>query len=107
MKNRKKLKTKEEEESFLKQVREGEIEGSFVLPENASHKDRMKFKLCEDFVLYLKKEEMTQQELADELGIDKARISDIVHYRIENYTLDRLVDWHEKLFPEMTSIKMA
>ena len=107
MKDQRKFKTKKEEEKFIKEVKEGKVEGSFVLPRNASHKERIKFKLCEDFLLYLKEHDMSQKELADFLGIDKARVSDIIHYRTKDYTLDRLVDWHEKLFPDADSIKIA
>ncbi len=71
------------------------------LPKNASKADRLKYDLCKQFVRYLLKHEMTQKELSLELGIEPARLNEIVKYRIELFTVDRLLNYAELLKPSL------
>lgn len=72
-------------------------EPSRLLPKNASKADRVKYKLCEMFVIYLTKKNMTQVQLAKKLKVDPSRINEIVKYRIDLYTVDKLMALAEKL----------
>jgi predicted XRE-type DNA-binding protein len=72
-------------------------EPSRTLPKNASKADRLKHELCEKFVVYLRKHKMTQAELARKLKVDPSRINEIVKYRIDLYTADKLLDLAERL----------
>jgi len=40
-----------------------------------------------------------QKKLAEKIGVDEARISDILRGRIGSFTLDRLIAYVEKLRP--------
>lgn len=73
------------------------VEPSRMLPKNASKADQVKFKLCEKFVVYLQEHDMTQVQLAKKLKIDPSRINEIVKYRIDLFTADKLMDLAEKL----------
>ena len=68
-----------------------------MLPKNASNADRLKYQICERFVAYLLKNKMSQAQLARRLKVDPARINEIVKYRIDLYTVDKLLDLAERL----------
>ncbi len=72
-------------------------EPSRLLPNDASKADQVKYKLCEKFVIYLLDHKMTQAQLAKRLKIDPSRINEIVKYRIDLYTIDKLMDLAERL----------
>ncbi|OFZ35828.1 MAG: hypothetical protein A2504_16545 [Bdellovibrionales bacterium RIFOXYD12_FULL_39_22] len=68
------------------------VEPTFVLDrKNASSVDKIKYDLCREFVDYILSNKISQVELADELGIDKARVNKIIKYRIEVFTIDKLL----------------
>ncbi len=73
------------------------VEPSRMLPKNASKADQVKFKLCEKFVIYLQENSMTQVHLAKKLKVDPSRINEIVKYRIDLFTTDKLMNLAEKL----------
>jgi predicted XRE-type DNA-binding protein len=73
------------------------VEPSRLLPKNASKADQLKYKLCEKFVIYLMEHNVTQSQLAKRLKVDPSRISEIVKYRIDLYTVDKLMDLAERL----------
>ena len=86
-------------EKELKRVREmlDKVEPSKLLPKNASKADQVKYKLCEKFVIYLLKHKISQVQLAKKLKVDPSRINEIVKYRIDLYTVDKLMDLAERL----------
>ena len=86
-------------EKQLKSIREKleKVEPSRLLPKNASKSDRLKYELCEKFVIYLREHNMTQVSLARKLKVDPARINEIVKYRIDLYTVDKLLDLAQAL----------
>lgn len=76
-------------------------EPSHGLPPNASKTDRLKYELCKQFVVHLNREKINQKELAEKLGIEPARLNEIVKYRIDLFTVDRLLDYVELLDPDI------
>jgi predicted XRE-type DNA-binding protein len=67
-------------------------EPSFVIDrKNASAVDKVKYDLCKEFVKYVLENKISQIELAEKLGFDKARVNKIVKYRIEYFTIDKLL----------------
>ena len=72
-------------------------EPSRLLPKNASKADQVKFKLCEKFVIYLMEHKMSQVQLSKKLKVDPSRVNEIVKYRIDLYTVDKLMDLAERL----------
>ncbi len=71
-------------EKDLKKIRERleKVEPSYLLPENASKVDRLKYALCQKFVVYLLQHKISQAELARRLSMDTARLNEIVKYKI-------------------------
>ena len=71
-----------------------------MLPAKATPLDRAKFALCNQLLVYMRRNALTQRELAKQLGVVESRVSEIVHYRIKKLTLDRLVKYHQTIDPQ-------
>ena len=82
------------------------VEPVRVLPKNASEVDKVKYAICRKFVLHLRKTKLTQKQLAKKLKIDPARMNEIVKYRIELFTIDKLISIAEGL-DEGIKLKVA
>jgi predicted XRE-type DNA-binding protein len=82
-------------EKELKSVRAKleKVEPSYTLRKNASNVDIIKYKVCEKFVIYLMTNKMTQAQLAKKLKVSPARVNEIVKYRIDLFTLDKLIEF--------------
>lgn len=72
-------------------------EPSRTLPKNASMVQKVKYQICEKFVAYILDHNISQAELARQLKMDPARLNEIVKYRIELYTIDKLIELAERL----------
>jgi len=86
-------------ERQLKSIRSKieKAEPSRLLPKKASKAERVKYKLCEKFVIYLLENKMTQVQLAKKLKVNPSRVNEIVKYRIDLYTVDQLMNLAERL----------
>ena len=89
-------------EKKLKEIRSRleKAEPSRTLPKDATTSQRIKYKICEKFVIYLLDNDLTQAELARELEMDTARLNEIVKYKIDLFTIDKLIEFVEKLDTE-------
>ena len=72
-----------------------------LLPSDASKADKLKFELCKQFVTHLQEEGISQLALAKELDIEPARLNEILKYRLDLFTVDRLLDYAERLNPKL------
>ncbi len=90
-------------EEELKKVRKklARVKGSYGLPPDATALDKAKYKMCERFLIYMREADLTQRELSKKIGVPETRVSEIVHYRIWKFTLDRLIEYYEKLDPKV------
>ncbi|MEK6705462.1 MAG: XRE family transcriptional regulator [Bdellovibrionota bacterium] len=90
-------------EDEIKEIRKStsRMKGTAHLPPDASALDRAKYDLCQEFVIFMRKKCISQRKLAEMLGVPESRISEIVHYRINKLTLDRLVRYMETLRPNL------
>ena len=88
-------------EEVKKRLSSPEVLGSSLLPENATEIDRTKYKACEMIIRFRRQSGLKQKELAIRLGIDESRMSEILHYKIEGFTLDRLVGYAQTLYPNL------
>lgn len=70
---------------------------SRALPSNASNAEKLKYKLCQKFVIYLQENQLTQVALAKKLNVDQARVSEIVKYKIDLFTIDKLLNLADRL----------
>lgn len=79
---------------------------SELLPADASTLDKTKYHLCALLLIYKRQNGLTQRELAKKLGVVESRVSEVLHYRIQKLTLDRLVKYHVILNPKF-ELKVA
>lgn len=70
------------------------------LLQNATKIERLKFKLCEKFVIYKNENKMTQRALAKKMEINESLVSKITHYHFEEFTVERLLTYLDKISPE-------
>ncbi len=95
-------------EKELKLIRKklAKTEPSRLLPKNASKADVLKYKLCEKFVIYVTDNNISQVQLAKKLKVDPSRVNEIVKYRIDLYTIDKLMELAERLHLDF-NVKVA
>jgi len=91
--------SKKDLESVLKKLEKSQ--GTLALKENATSLERFRFDLCQKFLKYKKFHDLNQKELAKALGVDEAKISKILHHRIDEFSTDRLIDLYSKLDPHL------
>jgi predicted XRE-type DNA-binding protein len=79
---------------------------SKLLSDDAGPVERAKHQLCAHFIRYRRDEAITQRELAKRLGVTESRVSEILHYHHEQFTIDRLLDLLNRIKPGV-NLKVA
>jgi len=74
---------------------------SEALAENATEVERAKYRVCQMIAGYQRELGLQQDDLARMMDVDKARVSEIIRGKIKHFTLDRLVNYSERLIPEI------
>ncbi len=67
------------------------------VPDDAPLADRAKFQLCQAILKYKFDLELSSVELSKVLDCPTSRVSEILHCRIEKFTVDRLLSYYERL----------
>jgi predicted XRE-type DNA-binding protein len=95
-------------ECELKKIRKKlqKAEGTLMLAPNATPLEKFRWDVCQKFVVYKHKHELTVEQLADILGTDKAKVSKILRHRIESFSTDRLLTLLQVIYPD-TKLKVA
>lgn len=85
--------------SFMKLVDKAAKRGEIpkALSKNASYEEQMKYSLCKLFARFVLKNKIKAVELAEIIKLPKTRVSDILNYKTEKYTVDRLLSYAWKL----------
>lgn len=91
--------SKEKIKSVLKELEK--VEGTLAISTDASPLEKFRFDVCQKFLKYKIEKDITQKELAKILGVDEAKVSKILRYRVEEFSTDRLVDLYTKLNPNV------
>ncbi len=68
---------------------------------NASKTDLAKYEICQLIAKYRREHNLMQKQIAEQIGVDESRISDLLHGRIEGFTLERVVSYGEKIYPAL------
>ncbi len=95
-------------EEKLKKIRKDleKAEPSYLLPEDATKADILKYALCQKFVVHIQENKISQVDLAKKLNMDTARLNEILKYRINLFTVDKLIEFTQRLDPNL-EIKVA
>lgn len=86
-----------EEELERARKKLSKVEGTLMLSENPTPLERLRWEICQRFVIYKMENNITQKELAERVGVDEAKISKILRHRIDEFTTDRLVNLFSKI----------
>ncbi len=82
-------------DEILKSLDERENQGDLVgvssLAPDVSPVDKIKWDLCREIIIFKRLMGYTSKKLGELMGVDKARTSEILHYRVDKFTLDRLL----------------
>ena len=95
---------KKEIKKVLKKLEK--VDGTVLLSPNATVLEKFRFDLCQKFLRYKIKNDLTQKQMALELGIDEAKMSKILHHRIKEFSTDRLISLYSKIDPHL-KLKVA
>lgn len=87
---------------ILNKLSSDDVVGSTVIPKNASESDKIKYKLCRKILEYKLSNNLTQKELAEKIGLDEPETSRVLHYKIERYSIERLLGYATELYPKLT-----
>lgn len=72
--------------------------GSWVLPENPTPLEKSKHEICREILIYQRQHKLTDEEIARQMELTLPETEDILHYRLNCFTLDRLMTYANKLF---------
>ena len=86
-------------DEVLKQLES--TDGTLALNPGASALDQFRWQIHQQFVLYIRTHKITQRELSEMLRIDEAKVSKILHHRLDGFSTDRLITLCEKLNPNL------
>ncbi|CAG8455749.1 26228_t:CDS:2, partial [Gigaspora margarita] len=102
MKNKKNSlseKEKSEYQKYLEELEDPDYQGgSWALPENPTPLEQAKYDICQKVIRYKRNNKLTTEELAKKIQLTKPETEDILYYRIDYFTLDRLMEYTNKLF---------
>ena len=92
--------SKKDFERYLERVEDVNYQGgSWALPEKATPLEKSKYELCKKVIIYKREKKLTTEKLAQKVNLSLAETEDILHYRTDYFTLDRLMSYASKLFP--------
>ena len=95
-----------EYQKYLEELEDPNYQGgSWALPENATPLEQAKYGICKQVVSYKLDTKTSTEEMAQKLQLSKAETEDILYYRIDYFTLDRLVSYATRLFKPL-EVKM-
>lgn len=77
------------------------VEGTLHLNEKPSPLEKFRWDLCQKFIKYKKAHGHNQKQLAELLAVDEAKVSKILHHRIDEFSTDRLIALYSKLDPDL------
>ena len=97
---------KSEYQEYLEELCDPNYQGgSWALPENPTPLEQAKYDICRQFVSHKLDTKISTEEMAQKIQLSKAETEDILYYRIDYFTLDRLVDYAGRLFKPL-AVKM-
>jgi predicted XRE-type DNA-binding protein len=76
-------------------------EGTVMLSPDATPLEKLRWDICQGILKFKNDHNMTQDELAKAMGIDKSKVSKILHHRIKEFSTDRLIKLLQGLKPRI------
>ncbi len=86
-----------EEEKIFQWVESDKYLGSWIPSKNASINEKTKYQFSQAITRYLVKNNLSETEMAQKLGLDKNTTAKLLRGYTENFSLDSLISYTEKL----------
>jgi predicted XRE-type DNA-binding protein len=80
---------------------------NYALPENPTSLQRFKYNLCQTILNYKLTNALSTAEIAERINLSQAETQDILHSKIEVFTLDRLVDYSSKILADHQQLQQS
>ncbi|HWU43007.1 MAG TPA: XRE family transcriptional regulator [Bdellovibrio sp.] len=77
------------------------VDGTLMVGPSSSPSEKFRWELCQNLVKYMVGKGLSQLEFANLLGIDQARVSEIVNHRVDKVSTDKLISYNEKINPKV------
>ena len=77
------------------------FEGTLMVGPSSSPAETFRWELCQRLVRYMVEKGLSQVEFAKLLGIDQARVSEVIHHRIDKVSTDKLIAYNEITDPKV------
>ena len=87
----------QEEEKIFQWVESDECLGSWIPSKNANTNEKTKYQFSQVITRYLVKNNLSETEMAQKLGLDKNATAKLLRGYTENFSLDSLISYTEKL----------
>ncbi|CAG8831744.1 8463_t:CDS:2, partial [Racocetra persica] len=93
-------------EKYLQKIEDPNYQGeeNYDLPPNATPLQVAKFNLCQNILRYKREQQLTRQQLAQQLQLSLPETEDILFSHIDKFTLDRLTEYASKLFQHLEEL---
>lgn len=91
--------SRKEIEKVLKQLKK--IEGTLAPPPNPTPLEQFRYDIQQQFVVYKRKLNISQKEMAELLDVDEAKVSKILRNRLDDFSTDRLITLYGKINPKV------
>ena len=85
------------EEEIFRWVESDACLGSKAPRKDATILEKIKYELCQNIVRYKRKEQLDLKKVAKLLKLDELSANKLLHYHIENFALDSLISYVDKL----------
>ena len=72
--------------------------GSWALSENPTALEKSKYDICKKMLVYKQDHHLSTEQIAKKIKLSIPETEDILYCHIDYFTLDRLVNYAEKLF---------
>lgn len=79
-----------EDKEILAKMRHPNYEGNFLLPDDASLLDKIKYRICERVLNYKYDSKLTTEELAERINLSVPETRELLFCHIHKFTLDCL-----------------
>ena len=102
--NPKKSKKEQEFEKFLERVEDPNYQGlvSQSLPEKPTPTEKAKYEICQSIIRYKRRKSLSTEELSQKINLTSGETQEILFCYINNFTLDRLVNYASQIFKPLT-----
>lgn len=103
MKKNNNLSEEKEFEKHLQKLEDPtyERETNFALSEKPTTLEKTKFGICQAILRYKRENNLNREQMAQQIQLSKAETEEILFCRIDNFTLDRLTEYADRLFSSL------